>query len=498
MRNKRIDAFIAARTGLAISSLAATREKQPVAAPGSDIGSATAAPAAPAAPATTRASAAVAPAVGPAKRAAVTAALAPGTSAAVTVAAVPATGTDVTVAALPAPRVPVVAVPAVRAKSAARLAAAVPGVSASRLEAKGHGPSAARLASTVAGPSAVRLAATAVDPKAPAGPDTAPAASVPLMAATVGGPKVPGAAAAAAAPCLALGPATGLAPGPATATAPAPASGVESVPLFAPGAPSTSDMPSLHSRPARKKKSRMKKRRYQLALAVATLAAIGSVSVGATLAIYSNRPTGETNTFVAGTVSLTNVATGACTASTNNMAPTDTATCTLASTYAGNLSGYMGVDVFIATQKNTAAGAGGASATDLYNPADSTNEAQITVSSTTPTVSYVTVSSNFGTAITCPAAGASLDGVSYTTYDKCYLISNFLVSATPFSSGTVTFTTGITLPSAQPNTYQGSSAVVVVAAHAVQSRNNAVNCTVNGTTPTAGQVCTPAGSFLWS
>jgi hypothetical protein len=159
----------------------------------------------------------------------------------------------------------------------------------------------------------------------------------------------------------------------------------------------------------------------------------------------------------------------------------------------------MALDVFIATQKNTTAG--GASATDLYNPSDTTNEAQITVSSTTPTVSYVVAGgspTSFGTAITCPGAGTSLDGNSYTTYDKCYLLSNLLVANTAFSSGTVTFTTGISLPSTQPNTYQGSSAVVVLAAHAVQSRNNAINCAAGGASPTAGVACVPAGSFAWS
>lgn len=239
-----------------------------------------------------------------------------------------------------------------------------------------------------------------------------------------------------------------------------------------------------------------KKKWFKLGLALVTLAAVATASVGVTLALYSNKPTGETNTFAAGTVSVTNVVTGACAASTNNMAPGDSATCTLATTYAGTLSGYMAVDVFIATQKSTTAG--GAGATDLYNPSDGTNEAQITVASTTPTVSYITASTSFGTAITCPGSGTSLDGNSYTTYDKCYLISNLLVSATAFSSGTVTFTTALSLPSTEPNTYQGGSAVVVLAAHAVQSKNNSINCAVGGTSPTAGAVCTPAGSFAWS
>ncbi len=243
----------------------------------------------------------------------------------------------------------------------------------------------------------------------------------------------------------------------------------------------------------------MKRKRIQVVLALFGLVAVATTSVGVTLALYSNKPAGETNTFVAGTVSVTDVVTGACLASTNNMAPGDTASCTLATTYAGTLSGFMAVDVFIATEKDTAAG--GTSAVDLYTPGDTTNTAQITVSSTTPTVSYVVAGASptsFGTAITCPGAGASLDGNSYTSFDKCYLLSNVLVSATAFASGTVTFTTGITLPAVQPNTYQGSSAVVVLAAHAVQSRNNAVDCAAGGLSPTAGAVCTPAGTFAWS
>jgi hypothetical protein len=248
------------------------------------------------------------------------------------------------------------------------------------------------------------------------------------------------------------------------------------------------------SRASSKGRTMIKKKCFQIGLVLTALAAVATASVGVTLALYSNKPTGETNTFVAGTVSLTNVVTGACLASTNNMAPGDSATCTLATTYAGTLSGYMGLDVFIATKSNAA---GGGSPLPLYNPTDGSNEAQITVTSAGP-VNYVGVATSFGTAITCPGAGTSLDGNSYTGYTACYLISNFLVSATAFSSGTVTFTTAISLPTAEPNTYQGSSAVVVLGAHAVQAKNNAVDCVTGGLSPTAGTVCVPTGTFAWS
>jgi len=254
-----------------------------------------------------------------------------------------------------------------------------------------------------------------------------------------------------------------------------------------------------HLKRGSKGKRAMHRRRFEVTLVLFALVAVATMSVGVTLALYSNRPTGETNTFAAGTVTLTNVVTGACLASTNNMAPGDSASCTLATTYGGTLSGYMALDVFVATQKNTTAG--GASALDLYNPSDTTNEAQITVSSASPTVNYVVAGASptsFGSTITCPGSGTSLDGNSYTSYNACYLLSNILVSATAYSSGTVTFTTGVSLPSTEPNTYQGGSVVVVLSAHAVQSKNNAINCTVGGTSPTAGAVCTPTGSFAWS
>lgn len=265
--------------------------------------------------------------------------------------------------------------------------------------------------------------------------------------------------------------------------------------------PESGHRPAADARPVPEARGpRSRKKRVQVVLALVAIAAVASTSVGVTMAIYSSRGTAQTNTFTAGTVSLTTNATGACGAATNNMVPGSTASCTLLTTYAGTVPGYMALDVFIATQKNTTAGGG--SATNLYNPADTTNQAQITVSGTSPTVTYVVAGgspTNFGTAITCPGAGTSLDGVDYSTgYDKCYLLSNLLVSTTAFASGTVTFTTGITLPSTQPNTYQGSSAVVVLGAHAVQSGNNAINCVAGGASPTAGAVCTPAGTFSWS
>ncbi len=237
---------------------------------------------------------------------------------------------------------------------------------------------------------------------------------------------------------------------------------------------------------ATKRKNPMKRRRIQIALALATLAAVATTSVGVTLALYSNKPAGETNTFSAGTVTLTNNVSSAC--STTGMAPGDSATCTLITTYAGTLPGYMGVDVYIASKSNAA---GGGSPLALYNPSDTGNTATITLNS--PSVSYAVPTT--GSTLTC---GTGPDGVNYTTYTTCYQVVNYLVSPTAFSSGSVTFTTVLSMPAGQPNTYQGGSAVVILTAHAVQSKNNTLNCTVGGTSPTAGAVCTASTGFAWS
>ena len=233
---------------------------------------------------------------------------------------------------------------------------------------------------------------------------------------------------------------------------------------------------------ATKRKNPMKRKRIQIALALATLAAVASMSVGVTLALYSNKPTGETNSFSAGTVTLTNNVASAC--STTAMAPGDAATCTLVTTYGGTLPGYMAIDVYIATKNGTTL--------PLYNPSDTGNTATITLNS--PSVSYTPLPTT-GNTLAC---GTGPDGANYTTYNVCYQVLNYLVSATAFTTGSVTFTTVLTMPSGQPNTYQGGSAVVVLTAHAVQSKNNTINCVAGGGTPTAGAVCAIAGSFAWS
>jgi hypothetical protein len=246
------------------------------------------------------------------------------------------------------------------------------------------------------------------------------------------------------------------------------------------------DGPPLESvrPPVTERKGNFKRNRFRVALTLIALAAVASTSVGLTLAMYSNKPTGQANTFSSGTVTLTNSVSGLCTPAVTAPGDGTVTGCTLTATYGGTLPAWLGLDVFVATKSSAA---GGGSPTNLYD--GTTSGGQITVSDnqTTP-VNYVVAGgspTNLGAASNCTTAGP--DGVTYSSsgYGSCYLKQNLLVSTNTFSSGTaVTFTTTITLAATVPNSYQGGSAVVVLAVHAVQSAHNALSPCV-----TAGLQC---------
>jgi Camelysin metallo-endopeptidase len=233
----------------------------------------------------------------------------------------------------------------------------------------------------------------------------------------------------------------------------------------------------------------MKRNRLKVALGLVAVAAVASASVGVTMALYSTKAT-QVNTFASGTVTQTTAGSTACSAT--QMAPGDTATtCTFAITYAGSISGYMALDVFIATGKNPATGTW----TDLYNRSDGANGTQITVTDNSA-VSYISGGATPTVLPSSSCSSGSPDGLSYSTgNDNCYLLSNLLVSTSAFSNGgTKTFTTTVTLPAAEPATTQGGIATVVLSVHAVQSAHNTLSCT---TTATAGSQCTQNAPFSW-
>ncbi len=223
------------------------------------------------------------------------------------------------------------------------------------------------------------------------------------------------------------------------------------------------------------------KRRILLAAGSAALAgAVVAFATSVTLARFQSNHVTVTNTFAAGTVTLTTSAGGTCTAS-NVLPGTTPPGCTLQETYTGSLSAYLGVDVLVATKAQSPGNLA------LYNPSDSTKDLQITVADNQGApVTYVSPSTNFGTALgSCPA-GSGFD-VTYT----CYQLTNLLVSTTPFTSSStaVTFTTTVSLPSNNPTGYQHGTASIVLKVHATQSRNQTLGAC------TAGSSC---AGLTWS
>ena len=205
----------------------------------------------------------------------------------------------------------------------------------------------------------------------------------------------------------------------------------------------------------------------------ATVVAMGSLAFGATLGLFSSTPGGQTNTFTAGTVTLTSDATGACTAT--QLMPGDTANnCTFQATYTGSADAYVGLDLLI----RTTAGAG--------HTAPEIQRSGITV----------TVTDNQGTPVTytAPTVVTACPG-SPPAESVCYALSNLLVKTAVFTSATapVTFTTNVGMPASTGNEYQGSTVLVSLTAHAVQAKNQTLppGCTV-------GNVCAGTGTFSWS
>ncbi len=201
------------------------------------------------------------------------------------------------------------------------------------------------------------------------------------------------------------------------------------------------------------------------------------IGLGVSLARLSTATPTQSGSVRDGTVTLGSTAIANCPVAgllPNGTSPTP---CTFTATYSGSVPAYVAVDVIIEAQ----AGAGG---TKLYNPTDSSNDLQVSIGSTTPSVTYTVPTS----ATTCPTgapAGSS-----------CYELDNELVSTATFSaSGSIGFSVSVKLPTTSPTGYEGGTAQISLITHAVQAAHNTLSCT---STPTAGQACTPSGSFRWS
>jgi hypothetical protein len=206
------------------------------------------------------------------------------------------------------------------------------------------------------------------------------------------------------------------------------------------------------------------------------LAGAGTLIAGTTFGFFDAAGSQESNSFTAGTVTLTDNVSGACTVA--NLAPGDTAApCTLGASYSGSLTAYLAVDVLVESQ----AGAGG---TMLYNPSGS-NGLTMAISDNQGTpVTYVVPSAP----TSCPQGAPA--------GSTCFELDNELLGTSAYAGGaTDTITTSVSLPAAAGNGYQGGGAQVVLTVHAVQAKDNSLSCTA---TPTAGHPCTASGGFAWS
>jgi hypothetical protein len=204
-------------------------------------------------------------------------------------------------------------------------------------------------------------------------------------------------------------------------------------------------------------------------------AAASLILTGFTLGLLTTSMSSASNSLAAGTVRLTDSAVANCPIS--NLLPNGSATaCTFTATYPGSAAAYLAVNVLIETQ----AGGGG---TRLYNPGDSANDLQVTITSSNPSVTYGVPT----TATTCPGGAPS--------GSACYELDNELVSTSAVTSAAVGFSVSVKLPSGSAAGYQGGAAQVIVTTHAAQSASNTLSCTA---TPATGSPCTPSGSFKWS
>ena len=200
-----------------------------------------------------------------------------------------------------------------------------------------------------------------------------------------------------------------------------------------------------------------KRTALQLAALVVVVAAltVGALSAsGTTLGLLSANAVSSSNTITSGSVTLTSAAGGSCAATALLPGATPSA-CTLTASYSGSTTALLALDVLIETQ----AGNGG---TPLYNPSDAAHELHVSITSTSPSVTYAVPT----TATTCPSGAP--------TGSTCYALVDELVSATAFTSlsSPVVVSISLSLPALAPGGYRGGAAQVEVSVHATQSMNN--------------------------
>jgi hypothetical protein len=234
--------------------------------------------------------------------------------------------------------------------------------------------------------------------------------------------------------------------------------------------------------------------RKRLALAGAAVTVIGAVATlvaGFTFGLFSATESGGTNSFTAGTVTVTTTTPASVTCTITTMVPGDASTnfspaysnssdtpCTYNVEYTGSASAWLGVDVAVSNGSTSLFSSGSATGIQ-FQLKDGTPTTYVSSSATNSTgTGDTTYDAQGGTATALPATG----------------VSDLLVSTTAATNGTVVdFSLDYGLPLDSGNAFQGGSVTVTLTFHAVQSKNNSlpVACA-------AGDQCNAGGSFAWS
>jgi hypothetical protein len=234
--------------------------------------------------------------------------------------------------------------------------------------------------------------------------------------------------------------------------------------------------------------------RKRLALAGGAITVVGAVATlvaGFTFGLFSATESGGTNSFTAGTVTVTTANPASVTCTITTMVPGDSSagfsggytntgdtTCTYNVEYTGSASAWLGVDMAVSNGGTPLFSSGSATGIQ-FQLEDGTSTTYVSSSaSNTGDTGDTTYDAQGGTATALPATG----------------ISDLLVSKTAATNGmAVDFSLDYGLPLDSGNAYQGGSVTVTLTFHAVQSKNNPLPSAC-----AAGQQCNAGGTFAWS
>lgn len=249
------------------------------------------------------------------------------------------------------------------------------------------------------------------------------------------------------------------------------------------------------------------KKRFALgAGAVAAVGSFATLVAGVTFGLFSATTAGQTNTFTAGKVSLTQALTKSCVVTQmspgdgtaavggtpNNIAANGNShvQCVYDVTYTGDVPAYLGLDIeVIGTAGNTAS-------TNAYAPQGSTavtgalglfdgsaNGLQLQVKDSANTVTFVngvTYKTKAGVSTNLTGATGTCQGNGTNTgCSQQGTVNGFLVGSI-LPNGTNTITVDYVLPTSANNAYQLATSSIKLTIHAVQKDNNPATGCTNG------------------